>query len=383
MTRILIVEDNPGDARLLKEIIADSILGKVDILFAERLSEAIGCVRKSDLDIAILDLTLPDASGEETLRHMMDAAPDLPIVILTGTNDDALGLRLVQEGAQDFLVKGSVDGELLARSIRYAIQRKRIEFELMRKNKDIQEAHNKLRATTEMLIQAEKMNAVGTLVAGVAHELNNPLMGIVNILESSLTKMDRSNGSYEHLLLAREATERCIEIVRELLTFSRLDKKNEESFRKESCLKVLERVFKLVDYRIKGSGIIIIQNINGEDYEVWMNPNNIQQVFLNLISNAIDALEKSETKEIRVIADKNDTHVEISIEDTAGGISPEDLNKIFDAFYTTKPAGKGTGLGLSISRNIINDHRGEITCHSESGVGTKFRVLLPIDRRVQ
>ncbi|MGH7889736.1 MAG: sensor histidine kinase, partial [Thermodesulfobacteriota bacterium] len=107
--------------------------------------------------------------------------------------------------------------------------------------------------------------------------------------------------------------------------------------------------------------------------------NNIQQVFLNLIVNALDALADSRRKEINIDVLSDGELVRISVEDTGAGISPDILDKIFDPFFTTKPAGEGTGLGLSVCRNIIDDHGGQVTCESKVGVGTKFKILLPLE----
>ncbi|MEQ9619613.1 MAG: ATP-binding protein [Deltaproteobacteria bacterium] len=380
MINLLLVEDNPGDARIIKELLLESSIDRVELTNAECLDDAIERIGEKDFDIVISDLSLPDAQGIDTLKSIISAVPEIPVVVLTGNNDDTLGLKLIQQGAQDFLVKGQIDSNLLIRSINYAIERKLAETELQRKKTEIEEAHDKLRTTSQMLIQAEKMSAVGTLVAGVAHELNNPLMGIINAIEMGLRKTDQDDRRYDYLSIAKEATERCIEIVEVLLTFSHSDG---ESFQRESCLKVLDRVLKLAHYRITKSGIRITQRTNGGDLEVWMRPNNMQQVFFNLISNAIDALEKGERKEIIIDMNRNGSHVEIVIEDTADGIATEHLQRIFDPFFTTKTVGKGTGLGLSICKNIINAHDGDITCRSEVGVGTKFTILLPVERRTK
>lgn len=378
MLNILLVEDNPGDARLIKEFLAESSTGSTDLDIAERLDEAIQRIEEGNFDLILSDLSLPDSQGTNTLQNLLSAAPETPVVVLTGSNDDALGMKLIQEGAQDFLIKEQVDSDRLTRCINYSIERKLAETELQRKKKEIEEAHNKLRTTSQMLIQSEKMSAIGTLVAGVAHELNNPLMGIINSIEISLKRTDQNDRRYHYLTIAKDATDRCIEIVDSLLTFSHSDS---ESFQRENCQKVLDRVLKLVEYRIKKSGIRITHCTKDSDLKVWMRPNNMQQVFLNLISNAIDALEESERKEIFIDMNRNESYAEIVIGDTAGGIEPEHLHRIFDPFFTTKPVGKGTGLGLSICKNIVEAHNGDITCQSVVGAGTKFTILLPDERR--
>ncbi len=112
-----------------------------------------------------------------------------------------------------------------------------------------------------------------------------------------------------------------------------------------------------------------------------MRVNNIQQVFLNLIVNSLDALRDSPRKEINIDVRPDGEFIRITVKDTGDGISPEIFDRIFDPFFTTKPAGEGTGLGLSVCRNIINEHGGEITCESAVGQGTKFNILLPLERQ--
>lgn len=252
--------------------------------------------------------------------------------------------------------------------------------ELSQSMKELEEAHDKLTKATEMLIQAEKMSAVGTMVAGVAHELNNPLMGVINGVQYSLRKTAKDDNRYEPLRLAEKCAVRCIDIVRNLLTFSRYGDEGQEPFQIERCHVILDRVLQLLDYRISSAQIKINKHIDDEDIEIWMRPNNLQQVFLNLIANAIDALESSERKEIQVSLKRDEGNIEVTIEDTGSGIPSENMKKIFDPFFTTKAVGKGTGLGLSTCKNIIEQHGGEIYCESRVGTGTKFTILLPIER---
>ncbi|MGE5445847.1 MAG: ATP-binding protein [Ignavibacteriales bacterium] len=260
-------------------------------------------------------------------------------------------------------------------------ERKRAEALLVRQKEEIEKAHAHLRETTQMLVQAEKMSAVGTMVAGVSHELNNPMMGILNFIQYCLKHTSREDKRYGVLQDAEHETNHCIDIVKNLLTFSRMEKEGPETRQEEICAVIFDRVFKLLSYRIEKQGVLIIQHTAEETPAVWMKVNNIQQVFLNLIINALDALKDRERKEIHIDIQRDGEFVQVTVADTGCGISPENIEKIFDPFFTTKPVGEGTGLGLSVCRSIIKEHGGEIGCESKPGAGTKFRILLPIDRR--
>jgi signal transduction histidine kinase len=174
---------------------------------------------------------------------------------------------------------------------------------------------------------------------------------------------------------------RCAEIVQNLLTFSHTERDDDKAYEKESLAEILDRVLKLLSYRIEKQGILVTQHIADDTPEIWMKPNSIQQLILNLATNAFDALEDSEKKEFNVDIHREDDFVRITIADTGYGIAAESLSSIFDPFFTTKPIGQGTGLGLSISQGIVKTHRGQISCESEPGAGTKFVILLPIEQK--
>lgn len=173
-------------------------------------------------------------------------------------------------------------------------------------------------------------------------------------------------------------TRRCVEIVQNLLTFSRMDIEGEEGYRKESLPLVLARVLKLLVYPIRKENIVLTQNIAESIPKISMKVNNIQQVFFNIIKNALDALAESDRKEIQVHIKSNGQFVNTAITDSGCGIAPQHLRKIYEPFFTTKPAGKGTGLGLSVSNSIIKAHGGKMSCSSKIGQGTTFEVVLPL-----
>jgi two-component system sensor histidine kinase/response regulator len=231
------------------------------------------------------------------------------------------------------------------------------------------------------LVQTEKMSAVGTLAAGLAHELNNPLMAMLNFSQYCLKHSSQDDRRYSVLQDIEHETRRCIDIVHNLLTFSHMEKENEASYQKASFAAVLDWVLKLLSYRVERQRVLVTQHTGEGTPDVPMVVNKMQQVFLNIVSNALDALGESEKKEIHIDVRRDGEFVQVVIADTGCGIGPENLTKVFDPFFTTKPAGQGTGLGLSTSRALVEAHGGEITCESEAGGGTTVKVSLPVERR--
>ncbi len=266
-------------------------------------------------------------------------------------------------------------------TLRDITERNRAEEKLQQAHEELQQAHRELRESQARLVQSEKMSAVGTLAAGLGHELNNPLMAMLNFSQYCLKHTSQDDRRYSVLRDIEHETMRCIAIVRNLLTFSHMEKENEESYQKVSCATVLDRVLKLLSYRIEAQRVLVTQHTAEGTPDVPMVANKMQQVFLNILSNSLDALGEREKKEIRIDVRRQGGFVQVAIADTGCGIPPEKLTKVFDPFFTTKPAGQGTGLGLSTSCALVEAHAGEMTCESEPGGGTTVRVSLPVERR--
>lgn len=239
---------------------------------------------------------------------------------------------------------------------------------------DLKSEIEKRKKSEEERIQVEKMATVGTLAAGVAHELNNPLMGILNYIQYVKDKLPKKDKKHEILQNAEKEVVRSSNIVKNLLTFSRTSKEGEERFTEKNIEEVVDRVTNLLAYKLKD---ITLTKKFKKELIAPIQENKFQQVVLNLLGNAIDSLQGSKIKKIVVTGENKGNNIEISIADTGKGVSNELKEKIFDPFFTTKEVGKGTGLGLSICKNIISQHRGSLHLTTKKGKGTTFTIRLP------
>ncbi len=225
----------------------------------------------------------------------------------------------------------------------------------------------------QQLLTSEKLASIGLLSAGVAHEINTPLTGIssyVQILQKKLT-----DSAHSHVLEKIEAqTERVARIVKNLLNFAR--NPSEASFHKVNLSESLKEIISLIDYKLKNMNIELELNIHPLK-PIWAQGERIQQVFINIILNAMDAMPNG--GQLKIELSQSDNQAAVVIKDTGTGIKSQHLPHIFDPFFTTKGIGKGTGLGLSISYAIIKEHEGRITVESESGKGSRFVIFIPMD----
>ncbi len=239
-------------------------------------------------------------------------------------------------------------------------------------------------ALNRQLVQASKLASLGELAAGVAHEINNPLAIILTgnqVIRDFTDECRDLDGQFRSQLLEfLEQTDsqvlRCNMITHNLLRFARRTKSVVE---KVDLNNSVAEVVELMEKRAKSSGVVFRKELDPELPPLLTDPSQLQQVFVNLISNAIDAHEGKPYGTIRVETRVNGGRrgLEVIIADTGAGIAPEHLERIFDPFFTTKPVGKGTGLGLSISYSIITNLRGEIDVRSTVGKGTEFTIFLP------
>lgn len=483
---LLLIEDNPGDARLLQELLAEVTTVEFDLVQAQSLRQGIAELMQGNFDAVLLDLSLPDSQGLDTLTQTQQQAPRVPIVVLTGFADEGLAVRAVQSGAQDYLVKGQVSSELLVRSLRYAIERKQAEQkireqaalldvatdailvqdldtrilfwnkgaerlygwksnevlgrfanELLYKQRPTQdpemerslntagewqgELHQRTKAGKEIIVEsrwtlvrnpenqpksilivntditekksleaqflrAQRLESLGTLAGGIAHDLNNvlsPIMMAVQLLQMQVT--DEASQLYLQMLEA--SAKRGADLVRQILSFAK-------GIEGDRTLLQVGHVILEVEQIIRETfpkSIQIYTDVSSR--ELWPlagDATQLHQVLMNLCVNARDAMPKGGT--LRMIANncwvgeaearqnpdaQAGPYVVITIADNGIGIPAGIVDRIFEPFFTTKELGQGTGLGLSTVVGIVKKHGGFLQVWSEIGQGTEFKVFLP------
>ena len=237
----------------------------------------------------------------------------------------------------------------------------------------LREADREHKKTVEVLSQTEKMVAIGRLAAGVAHEINNPLSGMTlcfkNLMETNVDNLTR-----EKLVMAiNDGLQKIKNIVGHLLDFSRMTVTEKTPV---DLNNLINRLLVLLNYPASKKNIEIINDLSDDISEILIDENKMSQVFMNIMINAVQAMDDGGRLTIRTKAD--DGFCVVSIEDTGGGIAPDIMSHIFDPFFTTKGIGEGTGLGLSVSKGIVEQHGGMIEVDSEVGAGTTFKIKLPL-----
>jgi two-component system NtrC family sensor kinase len=228
------------------------------------------------------------------------------------------------------------------------------------------------RQTSEKLMRSDRLAMVGQLAAGVAHEINNPLGSILLFSRLIMQQVPPEGRIRENLERIEKETQRCHAIVRNLLDFARQREPLVESL---DVNQLLDATLKLFEGQFLFHNIQVVRDYNPKLPHLQADESQLQQVFMNIILNAADAMNGS--GRLTLATEDGDGHIKISISDTGCGIPPENIERIFDPFFTTKGVGHGTGLGLSVSYGIVQNHNGDINVFSTVGVGTTFAVSLP------
>ncbi|HVU53031.1 MAG TPA: response regulator [Polyangia bacterium] len=367
--RVLLVEDSPDD----EELVLDEIRrGGYDVVH-ERVESAEGmraALALAPWDIVLSDFAMPAFSGRAALELLRGEGLDTPFIIVSGTVGEEIAVAAMRTGANDYVLKHS-----LAR-LCPAIQR------------ELEAAQHRAeqRRTQEQLLISDRMASVGTLAAGVAHEINNPLASIFANLELAAGAIDelaaqpgcdrRLVDVVDELRDAREAAERLRQIIRDLKIFSRAP--DEARRGPVELQRVMESSLRMAWNEIRHRARLVKEY--GAAPLVDANEARLGQVFLNLVVNAAQAIPEGDAAHnvVRVVTGVDGAgRARVEVTDTGVGIAPENLPRVFDAFFTTKEIGVGTGLGLSICHRIVRGLGGEIELESEVGKGTVVRVLLP------
>ncbi len=370
--RVLLIEDNEDDACLIREMFTNKPVATHELVWADRLSEGLQQLGGGRFDLILLDLSLPDSQGLDTFDRVQARVPDLPIVVLTGFDDEDTAGRAVRNGAQDYLVKGRLDGYLLTRATRYAVERK--------------QAEQALRESEAQLRQSQKMEGIGQLAGGIAHDFNNLLTVINSYSELMLGEIGFDNPSLRNGLdQIKEAGHRAASLTRQLLAFSRRQVLEPKVL---DLNEVVSNMAKLLR-RLIGEDITLLLCPDPTLGQVKADPGQVEQIVMNLAVNARDAMPEggeltidtcNVDLDVAAAADHGlapGAYVMLTVADTGCGMDAETQMRMYDPFFTTKGAGKGTGLGLATVQGIVKQSGGSIAVASAVGSGTTFRIYFP------
>jgi two-component system cell cycle sensor histidine kinase/response regulator CckA len=495
-----LLEDNPGDARLIQKMLREPPAAPYRVDWLSRLDDVLERVRREPFDVLLLDLGLPDSQGLATFDRVNQHAPTMPIIIFSGAIDEQLAVEAVAHGAQDYLVKGQIDSRLLKRAIHYAIERKRVEQALlqrertMRENEDrtsfalaaagmgvweLEFATNRMswsdtmapvfgltpdrapRTTEEFsqlihpadrhevdasigraiagesayavefrtiwpdgsthwvsgrakasqgpdgtslglvgvgidigerksleaqLHQSQKLEAVGQLAGGVAHDFNNLLtaiLGYSNFVIDTFDADDRRRSDMQEVI---KAGERAARLTKQLLAFSRKQVLQPIAVDLNTLVIGSRRMLG----RLIGEQVDLVTVLAPELHVVRADLGQIEQIVLNLVVNARDAMpvggrvaietanvELDESYALEHESVRPGSYVMLAVSDSGMGMTDDVKRHVFEPFFTTKEAGKGTGLGLATVYGIVKQSAGYIWVYSEPGTGTTFKIYLP------
>lgn len=393
MNRILVVDDNVSHLESLGVLLESS---GYEVIKESEAEKVLKIAQEQKPDLIMMDFRMPGMSGFEVVKLLKSnaATKDIVILIFSATvRSGEMFKEALEVGAEDFISMPADNKEIISR-VKVCLDRKKYINELKETEGALRLAYSNLKETQSQLIQAEKLNVAGRLASGVAHEVRNPLaaaLQAVNYLEKS-TPHPKTD-ILQTLALLKRNIKRADKIISLLLDFSKVASLNLQS---EDINSILGKSLDLVKYRVKLERIEIIKEIKEELPKVLVDKNRMEQVFVNILLNAIQAMPKGGKLTIRIydkqleairkgIGRRADDHfrvgervVVVEVEDTGIGISEEDLKRIFDPFFTTKGPTGGVGLGLSITHSIIDMHRGLIDVKSEIGKGTKVILTLKI-----
>jgi len=371
--RILLVEDSLADAELLLHELKSGGY-EVVALRVETAAAMQSALQTDTWDVVISDYSMPAFSAPEALRMLRETGRDLPFIIVSGTIGEEAAVESLRAGACDFLIKGR-----LARLIP-AIERERREAAVRR------ERAREHQALEEQLRHSQKMEAVGQLAGGVAHDFNNMLTAILGYAELLTEQIGPDKPIGQDLQQIVTAAQRATSLTRQLLAFSRKQTIKPVSLSLNGVVETLEPMLR----RLISANVFIRTSLDPGTHAVLADKTQLEQVLMNLVVNARDAMPDGGTLTIETgnaTLTKDDVashpgadpgqYAVISVSDTGVGMARDVQQRIFEPFYTTKERGRGTGLGLAAVYGIVKQLRGNIWVESEPGHGTVFKIFLP------
>ncbi len=411
-TKILLVDDDFLDRKQVRLILAKSNLSNsFEIEDASTLSEACRMLADNNYDIVLLDLHLGDSSGLDTVKRARSVNSDASVIVLTGLDDEQTGLEAIREGADDYIVKGDTLKQLLARAIRYSLERRRIRKRLLdsedghrrhleqmvrERTVNLEQVNEQMRKEIEDRKQAEKElmqakqqaeaanKAKSEFLANISHELRTPLHSVLSFASFGIKKYADSERKklLDYFTKIKQSGQTLLDLLNNLLDLAKLESKGTAFTLSPTDLDFLAKsIISEVQPLISERNLRIRYEIRDLDERVLLDSDKIKQVFRNILNNAVKFSPKGKT--IDVAISRTHVGVKVSVSDSGPGVPNDELEAVFDKFVQsskTKTGAGGTGLGLSISYEIINAHGGRIWAENKPEGGAVFSFEIPFNR---
>ena len=365
--QVLLVEDNAGDARLLREMFSKERPDSFELTHLLRMSEAVIHLAKGGVDIILLDMGLPDGHGLDTVRRAHAVAPSVPVIVLTGLDDEALAAEAMKEGAQDYLIKGQIENRALPRALRHAIERHRMQ-------------------TETDLIRTHQMQFKDEFLSHVSHELRSPLTAIYQFVTILLDKLagELNLEQHEYLEIVLRNVKQLQSMINDLLEVTRVQAG--KLMIELQCTSVSDAIVYTVN-TLQGAatakGITLSSDMEGRLPSVCGDPTRIRQILIILVDNAIKFTSANGAVKVQArVLEEDPNFLVLEVSDSGCGISPDMTERIFERlFQASDPAlagRKGLGLGLYICKELVTRQGGRIWARSAPGQGAVFSVTLPV-----
>ncbi len=402
-SKIMIVDDQPSNLSVIFEYLTAF---NTDLMLIQKGQEAIEIAEIKKPDIILLDIIMPEMNGFDVCRKLKENknTEDIPVIFMSCLTDTDNIVKGFECGGIDYITKPVQREEMIARisthlKIRHgeeALKKysEHLEELVEKRTAELKETCEKLerevvehRRLEGQLIQAQKMEAIGTLAGGIAHDFNNILGSIIGYTELAGFELPEEHIVHQYLSQVLKAGERAKELVGQILTFSR---RSEENKKLLNVIPVIKEAIKLLRASLPAT-IEIRQDIKENQSVVMADPTQIHQIVLNLCTNGAHAMKDHGGILTVGIADvdifpedltfytnlKAGPYVKLTVSDTGHGIKRGIIGRIFEPYFTTKEIGEGTGLGLSVVHGIVTGYEGDIKVYSEPGKGTDIQILLP------
>lgn len=369
--RILLVEDNPGDARLTRELLSEVESFAFELRHVERLTDAVVTLGREPFDVVLLDLSLPDSQGLEAIRALQKCASSLPVVVLTGRSDESVAIEVLKAGADDYLIKGQGDGHLMARAIRYSVERARGRLLLL-----------------DAKAKAEVANRVKTdFLANMSHELRTPLNAIMGFSELLKTQLLGPLGHQSYVEYAADihhSAAHLLEIINDILDIAKVEAGKVDLDEKSvNVATIIVASLRLIGERAAEAGVRIRTEVDPDLPRLLADERLLKQILINLLSNAVKFTPSGGS--VTVAARREgDGRIAVEVADTGIGIAAEDLPRVMEPFGQADSALNrkydGTGLGLPLVRSFVELHGGIFVLRSEPRAGTTATAFFPAER---